>query len=46
MIEHKSMIEYEKNIILEKLRMTEIKLREVEKENKKLRKQIKILLDR
>jgi hypothetical protein len=43
---NKSMIEYEKNIILEKLRMTEIKLREVEKENKKLRKQIKILLDR
>jgi hypothetical protein len=43
---NKSMIEYEKNIILEKLRMTEIKLREVEKENKKLRKQIKILSDR
>ena len=40
------MIEYEKNIILEKLRMTELKLREVEKENKKLRKQIKILSDR
>ena len=39
------MIEYEKNIILEKLRMTELKLREVEKENKKLRKQIKILSD-
>jgi hypothetical protein len=43
---NKSMIEYEKNIILEKLRMTELKLREVEKENKKLRKQIKILSDR
>lgn len=40
------MIEYEKNIILEKLRMTELKLREVEKENRKLRKQIKILSDR
>jgi hypothetical protein len=38
-----NMIEYEKNIILEKLRMTELMLREVEKENKKLRKQIKIL---
>ena len=41
-----NMIEYEKNIILEKLRMTELMLREVEKENRKLRKQIKILSDR
>ena len=40
------MIEYEKNIILEKLKMTENKLREIEKENKKLRKQIKMLLDK
>jgi len=40
------MIEYEKNIILEKLKMTEMKLREVEKENKKLKKQVKLLLDR
>jgi hypothetical protein len=37
------MIEYEKNIIIEKLQMTELKLREIEKENKKLKKQIKIL---
>lgn len=36
-------IEYEKNIILEKLRMTEFKLREMEKENKKLKKQVKML---
>jgi len=41
-----SMIEYEKNIILERLKMTENKLREMEKENKKLRKQIKMLLDK
>jgi hypothetical protein len=40
------MIEYEKNIILEKLKLTEFKLREMEKENKKLRKQVKLLSDR
>jgi hypothetical protein len=40
------MVEYEKNIILEKLKLTEFKLREMEKENKKLRKQVKILSDR
>jgi hypothetical protein len=40
------MIEYEKNIILEKLKITELKLRETEKENKKLRKRIEILTDR
>jgi hypothetical protein len=37
------MIEYEKNIIIEKLQLTEFKLREMEKENKKLKKQIKLL---
>ena len=43
---NKQMLEYEKNIILEKLRMTEIKMREIEKENKKLKKQIKLLSDK
>jgi hypothetical protein len=37
------MIEYEKNIIIEKLQLTEFKLREMEKENKKLKKQIRLL---
>lgn len=37
------MIEYEKKVILEKLKMTEIRLRELEKENKKLKNKINMM---
>jgi hypothetical protein len=42
----KSLIEYEKQIILEKLQNTELELREMKKENQKLRRQLKMLTDR
>lgn len=42
----KSLIEYEKQIILEKLQNTELELREMKKENQKLRRQLKMLSDR
>jgi hypothetical protein len=42
----KSLFEYEKQIILEKLQNTELELREMKKENQKLRRQLKMLTDR
>jgi hypothetical protein len=42
----KSLIEYEKHIILEKLQNTELELREMKKENQKLKRQLKILTEK
>jgi hypothetical protein len=42
----KSLLEYEKQIILEKLQNTELELREMKKENQKLRRQLKMLSER
>jgi hypothetical protein len=42
----KSLVEYEKHIILEKLQKTELELREMKKENQKLKRQLKLLTEK
>ena len=42
----KSLVEYEKQIILEKLQNTELELREMKKENQKLKRQLKLLTEK
>ena len=42
----KSLFEYEKQIILEKLQNTELELREMKKENQKLKRQLKLLTEK